>query len=37
MRQNMEDLERQKKEADNIVKRYAEKHGSIEPETATTH
>ncbi len=36
MKQTMEDLERQKREADVIFKRYTEKHGSIEPETTTT-
>ena len=33
----MDDLERQKREADIIIKRYLEKHGSIEPETVTTN
>ena len=35
MKQSMEDLKRQKREADIILGRYMEKHGLIEPETAT--
>jgi hypothetical protein len=36
MKQNMEDLERQKKEADLTLKHYIQKYGSIESEMPTS-
>ena len=36
MKRDVDDLEREKMDADMIVKRYMEKYGSLEPEAKTT-